>query len=100
MAWRALRHPNVLQLLGVTVIENRFVMVSEWMVKGNIDEFVKADTEADRLGLVCFLFLIQGPFLRVSLTITWLLQLGDVTRGLIYMHDQGTIHGNLNGVRF
>ena len=54
MAWRALRHPNVLQLLGVTVTENRFVMVSEWMVRGSIDEFVKADIEADRLKLVCF----------------------------------------------
>ena len=56
MAWRALRHPNVLRLLGVTVTENRLVMVSEWMVKGNIDEFVEANTKADRLGLVCFLF--------------------------------------------
>ena len=64
MAWRALRHPNILRLLGVTVTENCFVMVSEWMVKGDIDEFVKADAEADRLGLVCFLFLIQGPCLR------------------------------------
>ena len=32
--------------------------------------------------------------------ITRLLQLRDVTKGLIYMHDQGIIHGNLNGVRF
>ena len=27
-------------------------------------------------------------------------QLGDVARGLVYMHDQEIIHGNLNGVRF
>ena len=52
MAWRALRHPNVLLLLGVTVAENRLVMVSEWMVRGNIDEFIKEDINADRLGLV------------------------------------------------
>ena len=31
---------------------------------------------------------------------TWSLKLGDVTRGLIYMHDQGVIHGGLRGVRF
>jgi len=36
--------------------ENRFVMVSEWMVKGNINEFVKAEPNADRLGLVCSSF--------------------------------------------
>ena len=42
----------MLPLLGVTVTEGRFVMVSEWMVKGNISEFVKANPNADRLGLV------------------------------------------------
>ena len=52
MTWNALRHPNVLPLLGVTMTEGRFVMVSEWMVKGNINEFVKANPNADRLGLV------------------------------------------------
>jgi len=36
--------------------ETRFVMVSEWMEKGNINEFAKADIKADRLGLVCFFF--------------------------------------------
>ena len=51
-----LRHPNILPLLGVTMSENRFVMVSEWMVRGNINDFVKADPDADRFGLVCFLF--------------------------------------------
>ena len=34
--------------------ENRFVTVSEWMVKGNIRQFVEANPDADRLGLVCF----------------------------------------------
>lgn len=52
MAWRALRHPNVLRLLGVTVSETRFAMVSKWMARGSIDEFVKADINADRLKLV------------------------------------------------
>ena len=30
----------------------QFVMVSEWMLNGNINEFVKARPDADRLGLV------------------------------------------------
>jgi len=53
VVWGTLRHPNVLPLLGVTVSENRFVMVSEWMENGNINEFVKAHTDVNRLGLVC-----------------------------------------------
>ena len=51
--WGTLRHPNVLPLFGVTMAENRFVMVSEWMENGNINEFVKAHTDVNRLGLVC-----------------------------------------------
>ena len=27
------------------------------------------------------------------------MQLADATKGLIYMHDRGIVHGNLNGVR-
>ena len=60
MEWKTLRHPNVLPLLGVTISENRFVMVSEWVVKGNINQFVRAYPNADRLGLVCFLFNTLG----------------------------------------
>lgn len=32
------------------------------------------------------------------LTLTRPLQLADVTRGLMYMHDLGIVHGNLAGV--
>ena len=57
MTWNALRHPNVLLLLGVTMAKTRFVMVSEWMERGDINEFVKANPDMDRLGLVRFLFM-------------------------------------------
>ena len=54
MGWNTLFHPNILPLLGATMSDNRFMMVSEWMTKGNINEFVEANPNADRLGLVCF----------------------------------------------
>jgi len=60
--WRSLRHPNVLALMGVTMSETRFAMVSEWMVHGNINDFVKAHPEVDRLGLVGFPFKVLLPF--------------------------------------
>jgi len=50
--WGTLRHPNVLPLLGVTMNDNQFVMVSEWMTNGNINEFIKAHRDVDRFGLV------------------------------------------------
>lgn len=70
MIWNALRHPNVLPLLGVTMTETRFVMISEWMSKGNINEFAKANPNADRLDLVGFSF---GPCFYLGLTVTQLL---------------------------
>ena len=36
--------------------ETQFAMVSEWMVNGSINEFVKAHPDVDRLGLVGFPF--------------------------------------------
>ena len=54
VTWKTLCHPNVLPLLGVTVTETQFMMASEWMENGNINDFVKADTNVDQLGLVCF----------------------------------------------
>ena len=54
MTWRALNHPNVLPFLGVEITENKLAMVSEWMQRGNVREFIKAEPTVDRLGLVRF----------------------------------------------
>jgi hypothetical protein len=61
VTWKTLRHPNVLPLIGVTMSETQFAMISDWMVHGNINDFVKAHPDANRLELVCF-------SLRVSLS--------------------------------
>ena len=58
--WKTLHHPNVLPLIGVTMTENKLVMVSEWMENGNINEFVKAYPNANRPELVCFSLLLLG----------------------------------------
>ena len=50
--WRALRHPNVLPLIGVMMSETQFAMVSDWMVNGNVNEFVNAHPDTNRLKLV------------------------------------------------
>ena len=50
--WKSLRHPNTLPLIGVEMTEDEFVMVSEWMMNGNINEFIKANPEAERIELV------------------------------------------------
>ena len=52
--WKALRHPNVVPLIGVAMSETRFAMISEWMVNRDINNFLKGNPDADRLKLVCF----------------------------------------------
>ena len=39
--WKFLRHPNVLELIGVTMTETRFAMISDWMANGNVSEAAK-----------------------------------------------------------
>ena len=52
MSWKALKHPNVLPLLGVVVTKTKFAMVSDWMANGNITEFVAGQQDANRFELV------------------------------------------------
>ena len=52
VAWKTLQHPNVLPLIGVTMTDTQFTMVSDWMVNGNINSFVKTYPDVNRLELV------------------------------------------------
>ena len=52
MTWNALRHQNIMPLLGVSMGGSQFAMVSDWMGNGNINEFVKAHRNVNRFELV------------------------------------------------
>ena len=54
VTWKFLHHPNVLPLMGVTMVGRRFEMVSKWMENGNVNEFLEKNPGADRLKLVGF----------------------------------------------
>jgi len=45
--------------------ENQFAMISDWMVNGNINEFVKERPDANRLELVGFSFSVSSCLLHV-----------------------------------
>ena len=67
MTWKTLQHPNVLPLLGVTMDDFYFAMVSEWMTDGNINEFIKANRDMNRFELVGSILLsmaadVNAPF--------------------------------------
>ena len=69
--WKFLRHPNVLPLIGVLMLETRFAMVSDWMMNGSIDEYVKTHQDANPLGLVGSPFLALLSFGNNPSSFSW-----------------------------
>lgn len=50
--WKSLDHQNVLPLLGATMSDKNFTMISEWMENGNVNEFIKKHKSVNRFELV------------------------------------------------
>ena len=92
VAWRHLRHPHILPLLGVNIERHQLAMISEWMDNGNINEYVKGHEGVNRVQLVSNDITSRGDKRN------WLIQLVDVANGLEYMHGLHMVHGDLKGV--
>ena len=48
--WKHLEHKNIVPLLGIT--SNPLQLISEWMVGGDLTDYIKKHPGADRLDLV------------------------------------------------
>ena len=78
------------------MVDKHFAMVSEWMVNGSINQFIMTNKDVNRFELVGFGYPPScAPHSLRSILPT---QLQDVSKGLIYMHNQEMIHGDLKGV--
>ncbi|KAK1231731.1 hypothetical protein PQX77_005140 [Marasmius sp. AFHP31] len=77
--WRQMEHPNLLPFLGIYQLEDaqELCLVSPWMEKGNLVEFLKATDRED----------IDHHTLVY-----------DVASGLAYLHSKKLVHGDLKGV--
>ncbi|KAK1216990.1 hypothetical protein PQX77_020370 [Marasmius sp. AFHP31] len=79
--WSHLKHPNVLQFLGIYYStrrgEEHFYLISPWMENGNLLKYLKTTqrTDVDHLILVF-----------------------DVAAGLAYLHREKIVHGDLKGL--
>ncbi|KAF8071435.1 kinase-like domain-containing protein [Lyophyllum atratum] len=72
--WGQLSHPNVLPIYGLYRFRRRFCLVSPWMEAGDIDQYLKSQPD--------------GPRIHFAV---------DVAQGLLYLHENGIIHGDLKG---
>ena len=50
--WKRLKHPNIVSLYGITIAPPPPQLISDWVLGGNLVEYIKGHPEADRLGLV------------------------------------------------
>ncbi|KAJ8076250.1 Rho guanine nucleotide exchange factor [Marasmius tenuissimus] len=76
--WRQLDHPNLLPFMGIYYLEDdqkRLCLVSPWMERGNLVQFMK-----------------DSPELVDHGSLAW-----DVACGLSHLHDMKIIHGDLKG---
>ncbi|KAG8790267.1 hypothetical protein FRC12_012341 [Ceratobasidium sp. 428] len=71
-AWSKVRHKHVLEFLGAALYRDRFAMVSPWMDNGNLSQYLSGNPDVDR-----YLMCVQ------------------MCKGLVYLHCEGIVHGNL-----
>ncbi|KAJ7862987.1 kinase-like domain-containing protein, partial [Mycena leptocephala] len=78
LVWRFLRHENIIPLLGVfqTASLPSLAMVSPWMPRGSVLKYM-----AD-----------HSPSSTYAMSL-----LNDVIQGLMYLHSQNVVHGDLCG---
>ncbi|QRV93372.1 mitogen activated protein kinase kinase kinase kinase [Ceratobasidium sp. AG-Ba] len=72
--WSMSKHPNILELLGLTVFHDRLAMVSPWIKYGSLLSYIRTQSLANRYGLCA-----------------------QIAEGLAYMHEQGIAHGDVKG---
>ncbi|KAG8728935.1 hypothetical protein FRC11_009907 [Ceratobasidium sp. 423] len=70
--WSKCKHPNVLELIGVTRHRNQIAMVSPWMENGDLTRFLHTHPEVDRYSLCA--------------------QIAD---GVAYLHQEKVVHSDL-----
>ncbi|CUA72144.1 Putative serine/threonine-protein kinase/receptor R818 [Rhizoctonia solani] len=72
--WSKCKHPNVLELIGVTHHRDQVAMVSPWMDNGDLRAFLRLYPNADRHDLC--------------------VQIAD---GVAYLHAEKIVHGDIKG---
>ena len=65
--WKRLTHPNILPLLGITIVPPQ--LISDWMPGGDLPEYIRKNPEVNRLGLVCLPPVVFTPRLLALLAI-------------------------------
>ncbi|KAG9091698.1 hypothetical protein FRC06_000451 [Ceratobasidium sp. 370] len=74
-AWSKLKHPNVLDLVGLSTFRGQISIVSAWMENGTLPEYIAANPGVNRYQL-CI----------------------QISTGLAHLHESDTVHGDMKGL--
>ncbi|QRV98477.1 Tyrosine kinase domain protein [Ceratobasidium sp. AG-Ba] len=74
--WAKCDHPNVLPLLGLVEFQSKIGMVARWAQNGDLSAYVGNNPGVNLYNLVWF-------------------KITDVATGLVYLHAQGIVHGDI-----
>ncbi|QRV74275.1 Tyrosine kinase catalytic domain protein [Ceratobasidium sp. AG-Ba] len=72
--WSRLKHPNILELIGLAQFQHYVAMISPWMSNGTLLEYIKRNPSVDRR--------------QIAL---------GISEGVVYLHQRDAIHGDLKG---
>ena len=79
VAWKHLKHQNIIPLIGATIGENRLSLICEWMDQGDISHYLGLgeNLEVNRIELVS-----RGPLVEKP----WLIYVADKRRRRTVIH--------------
>ncbi|TCD66074.1 hypothetical protein EIP91_001832 [Steccherinum ochraceum] len=86
LLWKNLMHDHIVPFIGVaeTVFPGTVCMVLPWMENGSLRHYVERIRNDGKL--------VGKEYVRAM--DNWLFQIAD---GLLYLHDEGLVHGDLHG---
>ncbi|CAE6492025.1 unnamed protein product [Rhizoctonia solani] len=72
--WSKCKHPNVLELIGISQFRGQIALISPWMMKGSLVNFLRNEPNVSRYELCT-----------------------QLAGAITYLHDVGIVHGDIKG---
>lgn len=73
--WSRIKHPNILQFFGANILDDTPFIVMPYLKNGNIRDYLRNHPDSDRLKL-----------------------LHGISLGIVYLHSQQIVHGDLKAL--